>query len=220
MSSPYDNADHAIVEARRWKAVTLANRGLTHRMVAEQLADDYRAVSAAPDRLTIEGITAMVSVDISRALKVYRQRSDHAIEERITAQSLRFAEIRRRLYAIIAQRHYVLHQGAVVYGPEGPDGTSQPLQDDGPVLAALAQLQNLEDRQARLEGTYQREKLDIALTRRVEEEATDVVEAILAGFSALPELDPAVRQRALEAAGAHLRTIQGEVVQRAEDPDQ
>lgn len=213
MTSPYDNADHATVEARRWKAVTLANRGLTHRMVAEQLADDYRAASQDPDRLTIEGITAMVSVDISRALKVYRQRVDYAVEERITAQALRFAEIRRRLYAIIAQRHYVLHQGQVVNGPDG-----NPLQDQGPILTALAQLQNLEDRQARLEGTYQREKLDIALTRRVEEEATDVVEAILAGFAALPELDPAVRQRALEAAGAHLRTIQGEVVDRTEEP--
>lgn len=215
MTSPYDNADHAVVEARRWKAVTLANRGLTHRMVAEQLADDYRAASQNPERLTIEGITAMVSVDISRALKVYKQRVDYAVEERITAQSLRFGDIRRRLYAIIAQRHPVLYQGEVVTDADG-----RPLQDDGPVLAALAQLQQLEDRQARLEGTYQREKLDIALTRRVEEEATDVVEAILAGFAALPELDPAVRQRALEAAGAHLRTIQGEVVQRTEDPDQ
>lgn len=215
MGSPYDNADHAVVEARRWKAVTLANRGLTHRMVAEQLADDYRAVSAAPDKLTIEGITAMVSVDISRALKIYRQRTDQAVEERITAQTLRFDEIRRRLFAIIATRHPVLYQGAPVVDAEG-----RPLYDDGPVLAALSQLQQLEDRQARLEGTYQREKLDIALTRRVDEEASDVVEAILAGFGALPELEPALRQRALEAASAHLRTIEGEIVHSTEGPDQ
>lgn len=215
MGSPYDNADHAVVEARRWKAVTLANRGLTHRMVAEQLADDYRAVSANPDRLTIEGITAMVSVDISRALKIYRQRTDQAVEERITAQTLRFDEIRRRLFAIIATRHPVLYQGAPVHDPDG-----HPLYDDGPILAALAQLQQLEDRQARLEGTYQREKLDIALTRRVDEEASDVVEAILAGFGVLPELEPALRQRALEAASAHLRTIEGEIVHSTEGPDQ
>jgi hypothetical protein len=142
-------------------------------------------------------------VDIHRALKAYRQRADHAVEERITAQSLRFAEIRRRLFGIISRHHYVLHQGEVVSGPDG-----QPLRDDGPVLAALAQLQQLEDRQARLEGTYQREKLDIALGRRVDEEAADVVEAILAGFAAIPELGPEVRQRALEAAGAHLRAIE------------
>lgn len=211
MVSPYDNADHAAVEARRWRAVTLANRGLTHRMVAEQMADEYRASSQDPTRLTIEGIAAMVGVDISRALKIYRQRTDQAVEDRIAAQQLRFAELRRRLFGIIAQRHYVLHQGAVVNGPDG-----EPLQDPGPVLTALAQLQHLEDRQARLEGTYQREKMDIALTRRVDEEAADVVEAILAGFAAVPELEPSARQRALEAASAHLHTLEGEVVSDTE----
>lgn len=210
----WDNADQTRVEARRWKAVTLANRGLTHKMIAEQMVEDYRAHN--PD-LTVHQVQAQVSVDISRALRDYRKRSDHAVEERITAQLLRFGEIRRRLYSILAQRHYVLHQGSVVHGPPGPDGTSEPLQDQGPVLAALAQLQALEDRQARVEGTYAREKLDIALGRRVEEEATDVVEAILAGFAAVPELAPEVRQRALEAAGAHLRTIEGEIISETEE---
>ena len=209
-SDAWDAGDQSVVEARRWKAVTLANRGLTYRMVAEQLAEDYRRITPT---LTIDQIANQVGVDIHRALKMYRQRSDHAVEERIAAQQLRFAELRRRLYGIIAQRHYVLYQGEIVSGPDG-----EPLADQGPVLAALAQLQALEDKQAKLEGTYQREKLDIALERRVEDESVDVVEAILAGFAALPELDPAVRQRALEAAGAHLRTIQGEVVDRTEEP--
>jgi hypothetical protein len=200
MVTPYDSGDHAVVEARRWKAVTLANRGLTYKMIAQELADEYRADNP---NLSLVQIERHVGVDIHRALKAYRQRADHAVEERITAQSLRFAEIRRRLFGIISRHHYVLHQGEVVSGPDG-----QPLRDDGPVLAALAQLQQLEDRQARLEGTYQREKLDIALGRRVDEEAADVVEAILAGFAAIPELGPEVRQRALEAAGAHLRAIE------------
>ena len=212
----WNNADQSRVEARRWKAVMLANRGLTYKMVAAEMAEDYRAHN--PD-LTLIQIEAQVGVDISRALRDYRKRADHAVEERITAQSLRFAEIRRRLFAVIAQRHYVLYQGEIVMGPAGEDGVVHPLQDHGPVLAALAQLQNLEDRQARLEGTYQREKLDIALERRVDDEARDVVEAILAGFAAVPDLEPAVRQRALEAAGAHLRTIEGEVVsERNDDP--
>lgn len=205
----WDSADQSRVEARRWKAVTLANRGLTHKMVAQEMVEDYRAHNAD---LTIIQIEAQVGVDISRALKEYRKRADHAVEERITAQELRFAEIRRRLYGVIVADHPVLYQGEVVRDEEG-----NPLRDAGPVLAALAQLQQLEDRQARLEGTYQREKLDIALGRRVNEEATDVVEAILAGFSALPELEPALRQRALEAAGAHLRTIEGEVVSEGEE---
>ncbi len=212
MPSPGQHDDDmALVEARRWKAVTLANRGLTHKMVAEQMQEDYRRHN--PD-LTLIQIQSHVSVDIVRALKAYRARADHAVEERITAQELRFQDIRRQLYGVLARPHYVLHQGQVVHGPDG----TTPLRDDGPILQALGQLRGLEDQSARLHGTYQREKLDIALGRRVDEEASDVVEAILAGFSAVPELEPAVRQRALEAAGAHLRTIEGEVVEEGMDP--
>lgn len=204
MATPWDSADHASVEARRWKCVTLANRGLTHRMIAEQLQGDYRAASHNPDRLTIEGITAMVSVDITRALKVYRKRSDQAVEERLTAAGLRLNDIRRQLYRIIAGDHFVLYQGEIVRDEEG-----HPLRDDAPVLAALSQLRGLEEQQAKLEGTNARDKIEIAFDRRVDEESTDVVEAILAGFSAVPELEPAVRQRVLEAAGAHLRGPDG-----------
>jgi hypothetical protein len=197
MASPHEASEHARVEARRWKAISLANRGLTHRMVAEQMEADY-----APG-LSLEQRTAQVSVDITRALKVYRKRVDQGIEEKLTAATLRLNEVRRRLYAVIVAEHYVLYQGEIVKDEEG-----RPLRDHGPVLAALAQLRALEEQQAKLEGTNAREKIDVALGRRVEEEATDVVEAILAGFSAVPELEPAVRQRVLEAAGAHLRALE------------
>jgi hypothetical protein len=172
MVSPYDNGDHAKVEGRRWRAVTLSNRGLTHRMIAEQMAD--------------------------------RKRVDQGLEEKLAAATLRLNDIRRQLYRIIASDHYVLANGKIVKDDEG-----RPLKDNAPVLAALAQLRALEEQQARLEGTNAREKIDIALERRVDEESTDVVEAILAGFSAVPELEPAVRQRVLEAAGAHLRGPEG-----------
>lgn len=205
VSPAWDNSDMARVEARRWKAVTLANRGLTHRMVAEQMMGDYA------EGLSVTQVQAQVAVDISRALKEYRKRVDHGIEEKLTAATLRLNDIRRQLYRIISTDHYVLHQGEIVKDPEG-----RPLRDDGPVLAALGQLRSLEEQQARLEGTNAREKIDIALERRVDDEATDVVEAILAGFSAVPELEPAVRQRVLEAAGAHLRAIEGP---RGDDDD-
>jgi hypothetical protein len=195
MASPaWDNADMARVEARRWKAVTLANRGLTHRMIAEQMMSEYAS------GLTVSQVQAQVAVDISRALKEYRKRTDQGIEQKLSAALLRVNDIRRQLYRIIAGDHYVLHSGEIVRDSDG-----NPLRDNAPVLAALAQLRALEEQQARLEGTNAREKIDIALDRRVDEESTDVVEAILAGFSAVPELEPAVRQRVLEAAGAHLR---------------
>jgi hypothetical protein len=200
MVERWDSGDQTVVEARRWKAVTLANRGLTHRMIAEQLAGEYREHNP---NLTLIQIERHVGVDIHRALKEYRKRTDTGIEEKLTAAVLRLNEIRRRLYSVIVADHFVLQAGQIVKDDEG-----RPLKDNGPVLAALGQLRALEEQQARLEGTNAREKIDIALERRVESEATDVVEAILAGFSAVPELEPAVRQRVLEAAGAHLRALE------------
>lgn len=198
MASPaWDQGDMALVEARRWRAVTLANRGLTHAMIAEQMQEEYRRHNP---NLTLIQIQNHVSVDITRALKSYRKRADQAVEERLTAAGLRLNDIRRQLYRIIAADHYVLHQGSIVKDDEG-----RPIKDDGPVLAALAQLRALEEQQARLEGTNTRDKIEIAFDRRVDEESADVVEAILAGFAAVPELEPATRQRVLEAAGAHLR---------------
>lgn len=198
MASPaWDQGDMALVEARRWRAVTLANRGLTHAMIAEQMQEEYRRHNP---NLTLIQIQNHVSVDITRALKSYRKRADQAVEERLTAAGLRLNDIRRQLYRIIAADHYVLHQGSIVKDDEG-----RPIKDDGPVLAALAQLRALEEQQARLEGTNARDKIEIAFDRRVDEESADVVEAILAGFAAVPELEPATRQRVLEAAGAHLR---------------
>jgi hypothetical protein len=179
-------------------------------MIAQEMQEDYRAHNA---NLTLIQIEAQVGPDIARALRDYRKRADHAIEEKLTAASLRLNEIRRRLFGVIVGDHYVLHAGQIVKDEQG-----RPLKDSAPVLAALAQLRALEEQQARLEGTNAREKIDNALGRRVDEEAMDVTEAILAAFAAIPELGPEVRQRALEAAGAHLRTIEGEVVHETEEP--
>lgn len=206
-----DAADHGAVEARRWRAIMLANRGLTYRQVAEELADLYRETSGNPT-LTVDQVANQVGVDIHRALKVYRRRTDAEVEDRIANQVMRFNDIRRTLYGVIARRHLVVNNGKIMKDSEGI-----PLRDDGPVIAAVAQLIQLEDRQARVEGTYAREKLDIALETRVENEAQLAVEAILAGADAVG-LEPAQRQLMLEAAGARLRTIDGEVVDETEDP--
>lgn len=207
----WNNADQSRVEARRWKAITLANRGLTHRQIAEEMADDYRESSADPDRLSLVSIANMVGVDIHRAVKEYRKRTEAEIEERIANQVMRFNDIRRTLYGVIARRHLVVNNGKIITDAEGV-----PLRDDGPIINAVAQLIQLEDRQARVEGTYAREKIDVALQTRVENEAQLTVEAILAGADAI-ELEPVQRQRMLEAASARLRAIDGEVVSDTED---
>jgi len=209
-----DAADHGVVEGRRWQALMLANRGLTHRQVAVELQGLYRETTGNPS-LTLIQIEKHVGVDIHRALKIYRQRTDREIEDRIAAQVLRFDDIRRALYGVMARKHFVVNNGKIIQ-TEDDEGNKVPLRDDGPVIAAVAQLIQLEDRQARVEGTYAREKLDIALTNRVENEAQLAVEAILAGADAI-ELEPVQRQRMLEAAGSRLRAIEGEVVDETED---
>lgn len=214
MVTPYDSADHAAVENRRWQAIMLANRGLTHKQVAEELQELYRQTTGNAS-LTLVQIERHVGIDIHRALKIYRQRTDAEIEERIAAQVLRLNDIRRSLYGVMARRHYVVNNGKVIT-MEDEAGNKVPLRDDAPIIAAVAQLIQLEDRQARVEGTYAREKIDIALETRVENEAQLAVEAILAGADAV-ELEPSQRQRMLEAAGARLRAIDGEVVSETED---
>jgi hypothetical protein len=125
---------------------------------------------------------------------------------------MRLDGLRRQVFAVLARPHYVLHAGQVVKDDDG-----NPMRDDGPILAAVDRLLRIEERQAKIDGTDASEKLTIALDRRVDEETAVVVESILAGANAV-DLEPAQRQRMLEAAGAHLRTLEGEVVGETEDP--
>ncbi|MGW2213286.1 hypothetical protein [Streptomyces sp. NPDC001781] len=198
----------AHVARRRAKAVELKNRGLSWQQVAEQMAVDY------PEYLDGEGApsAATACMDVSRALKQANKELAMGLEEYRESARMRLDGLRRQVFAVLARPHYVLHAGQIVNGPDG-----NPMRDDGPVLAAVDRLMRIEERQAKIDGTDASEKLTIALERRVDEETTVVVESILAGANAI-ELEPAQRQRMLEAAGAHLRTVEGEVVSDTDDP--
>lgn len=202
-------SNRAHVAKRRSKAIELKNRGLSWQQVADQMVGDY------PEYLDAEGVAsaAFACVDVSRALKQANKELAMGLEEYREAARMRLDGLRRQVFAVLARPHYVLYQGEIVNGPDG-----QPLKDDGAVLAAIDRLMRIEERQAKIDGTDASEKLTIALDRRVDEETTVVVESILAAFNALPELGPDVRQRALEAAGAHLRTVEGEVISETEEP--
>jgi hypothetical protein len=197
----------AAVARRRAKAIELKNRGLSWQQVADQMAAEghYLDGDGNPS-------AAAACVDVSRALKQANRELSMGLEEYREAARMRLDGLRRQVHAVLARPHYVLYKGEIVHGPDG-----NPLRDDGVVLACIDRLQRIEERQAKIDGTDASEKLTVALERRVEDETTVVVEAILAGFNALPELTPDVRQRALEAAGAHLRTIEGEVVSETTD---
>jgi hypothetical protein len=193
----------AMVAQRRARAIELKNRGLSWQQVAEQVP--YLDSEGNPS-------AAFACVDVSRALKQANKELSMGLEEYREAARMRLDGLRRQVFAVLARPHYVLHSGQIVNGPDG-----QPLKDDGVILAAVDRLLRIEERQAKIDGTDASEKLTIALDRRVDEETTVVVESILAGANAV-DLEPAQRQRMLEAAGAHLRTLEGEVVSETEDP--
>lgn len=196
----------AMVAQRRAKAIELKNRGLSWQQVAEQMAPDYNDTDGQPS-------AAFACVDVSRALKQANKELAMGLEEYREAARMRLDGLRRQVFAVLARPHYVMYQGQFVIDEDG-----NKVRDDGPVLAAVDRLMKIEERQARIDGTDASEKLTVALDRRVDEETTVVVESILAAFNALPELGPDMRQRALEAAGSHLRTLEGDVVSETEEP--
>jgi hypothetical protein len=198
----------AMVAQRRARAIELKNRGMSWQQVAEAMAANY------PEYRDSEGnpSAAVACVDVSRALKQANKELSMGLEEYREAARMRLDGLRRQVFAVLARPHYVLHAGQVVKDDDG-----NPMRDDGPILAAVDRLLRIEERQAKIDGTDASEKLTIALDRRVDEETTVVVESILAGANAV-DLEPAQRQRMLEAAGAHLRTLEGEVVSETEDP--
>lgn len=194
----------AMVAQRRAKAIELKNRGLSWQQVAEQVP--YLDTDGEPS-------AAFACVDVTRALKQANKELSMGLEEYREAARMRLDGLRRQVFAVLARPHYVMYQGQYVIDEDG-----NKVRDDAPVLAAVDRLMRIEERQAKIDGTDASEKLTIALDRRVDEETTVVVESILAAFNALPELGPDMRQRALEAAGAHLRTLEGEVVSETEEP--
>jgi hypothetical protein len=198
----------AMVAQRRARAIELKNRGMSWQQVAEAMAANY------PEYRDSEGnpSAAVACVDVSRALKQANKELSMGLEEYREAARMRLDGLRRQVFAVLARPHYVLHAGQVVKDDDG-----NPMRDDGPILAAVDRLLRIEERQAKIDGTDASEKLTIALDRRVDEETAVVVESILAGANAV-DLEPAQRQRMLEAAGAHLRTLEGEVVGETEDP--
>lgn len=193
-----------MVAQRRAKAIELKNRGLSWQQVAEQVP--YLDTDGEPS-------AAFACVDVTRALKQANKELSMGLEEYREAARMRLDGLRRQVFAVLARPHYVMYQGQFVIDEDG-----NKVRDDGPVLAAVDRLMKIEERQAKIDGTDASEKLTIALDRRVDEETTVVVESILAAFNALPELGPDMRQRALEAAGSHLRTLEGDVVSETEEP--
>lgn len=197
----HDNADRHDVAKRRAAAIALVNSGLTQRQAAEQLMGQYPHYQDAEGRPH----QGRVAEDISRALEQQRAELNQNLEEMIQLGNLRLQAMRRIVYGVIARPHYVLYQGTFVIDEEG-----NKVRDDGPILSGIDRLTKIEERWAKLNGADAGQELKIAMERRSDMEATVVTEAILAGFDAV-EMEPAVRQRALEAAQARMAVIDAEM---------
>jgi hypothetical protein len=184
--------------ARRARAVQLRISGLSYQQIAQQVPE-YRGNRATAFR------------DIKDALAQAREHQAADLEELRQIEDERDDDLRRRLFAIMARPHYVVQNGKMINGPDG-----QPLRDDMMVLQAIDRLDRIGIRFARRHGLDQPEKIEIALSRRTDVEASLVVEAILAASSSAG-LAPEQRMRMLEAAQAHLTAVDGEVVSETED---
>ena len=197
----HDNADRHDVAKRRAAAIALVNSGLTQRQAAEQLMGQYPHYQDAEGRAH----QGRVAEDISRALEQQRAELNQNLEEMIQLGNLRLQAMRRIVYGVIARPHYVLYQGTFVIDEDG-----NKVRDDGPILSGIDRLTKIEERWAKLNGADAGQELKIAMERRSDMEATVVTEAILAGFDAV-EMEPGVRQRALEAAQARMAVIDAEM---------
>lgn len=185
--------DHVVIAQRRARAVAMKRSGMNYTQIADAM-EEYH------------GDRSFAYRDVQRALRDARAQLAESVEQLIQMEDERDDDIRRRIYAIIAARHYVVQGGKIVKDDDGI-----PLVDHGPVLQAIDRLDRLGARFARRHGLDQPERIEIAFEQRADLEVMAVVEAILAGFAAV-DMPPEARQRALEAAQASLATIDGEVV--------
>lgn len=200
----HEKSARALVAERRAKILELVNSGMTLLQTAEAL--DIRDGHG-------EYSTAMVAVDIDRALKTRLKELDFNLEKRIELSNIRLDAMRRLVMGVAARPHYLYQGGKPVVDQEG-----NAVRDDGPILAAIDRMVKIEDRWAKNNGLDQVRELKIQMDRRTELEATAVTEAILAGFDAI-EMSAAERQRALEAAQVRLTTLDGEIVHETNDQE-
>lgn len=104
------------------------------------------------EHLTFGAIGQQYGISGHRAREIYYKAMREIPIAEINAyraeQLDRFAELRAEAYRILKADHPVVHSGEVVLDPE----TNQPMQDAGPVLAAIDRILNIDRQEAALLG--------------------------------------------------------------------
>lgn len=110
---------------------------------------------------------SMVQRALHEAGKATRE---SVLRDELTRIAARRAEVTK----VLTRRHILVSQGRVVLDPE----TGEPLEDDGPILAASAELDRLADLEAKLVGAYAPSRSQVQVITE------DVVDAEIARLSA------------------------------------
>jgi hypothetical protein len=136
------------------RALEFRRRGLSYSQIAAQM--EWRSDASA------YGAVQRALADQSREVSA----------EVIQIETARLDELTRTLHRVLATKHYVVSVGSGKIARH-PD-TDQPLQDDGPVIQAVAGLLRISERRSKLLG------LDAPARARVEVITEDVVDAEIA----------------------------------------
>lgn len=135
MTGP-STAKRAEVALRRQQAIEMANGGATYAEIADTLG--YSSASA-------------VGVDVRRALDSYIELQQQSAEELRARALSNLDALASKVVEVMGRRHLVVQNGKVVR--EWHDGEpGEPLEDSGPVLAAIDRLLKIEERRAKLLG--------------------------------------------------------------------
>ncbi|MBD0743585.1 hypothetical protein [Streptomyces sp. CBMA152] len=134
---PRPRAERAATADRRAKLVEYRRRKIPYTQIYEELG--YANANAA-------------SKDFHRALEESIAAQHASVEVYREEQLIELDYLAEEAHKILRARHYVVTaSGRIVEDPE----TGQPLQDDGPVLAAIDRLVKILDRIAKLRGLDQ-----------------------------------------------------------------
>lgn len=175
---PQREPNPAVIADQTAECYELKLRGWTHRQIAAHLG---LSVGTVHNRIQSE-IDARVQPLAAEMRAVTADRLDH---------------MRRKVHEVLDRHHVTVSNGKVIYLGD------EPLQDDGPVLAAVDRLNRIEERWAKLFGLDAPQQLDIVQEQRIDLDSELVADALDAVFNAL-DLTEEQRATALGVAQQRL----------------
>ena len=130
---------------RRQQALDMRAKGYTFRRIAQELGyhDDAHAYN-----------------DCKEALDEYRKRMDTSVESVVAEADVRLRDALEKINEIIEKRHLVVSHGQVVHHDNG-DGEYVPLEDSGPVVAAIDRVIKLQQELLKVHGAYPATKQEV-----------------------------------------------------------